>query len=126
MRNRTVPGKYTLGSWQSLRAENAQEVLEREVIATQHLLVARCVYEEGSDFAEHRHDQEQITIVEEGRLEITVEGEPLELGPGQMVSIFPRIPHASRVVGGRAARALNIFHHPQVGANGLEQVREAI
>ncbi len=126
MRNRTVPGKYTLGSWRSLRAENAQEVLEHEVIATEHLLVARCVYDEDSDFAEHTHDQEQITIVEDGRLEITVEGEALELGPGQMVSIFPKVSHASRVAGGGSARALNIFHNPQAGGNGLERVREAI
>ena len=66
MRNRTLPGKYMVGSWQSLDATNAQEVLEREIIATQRLMVVRCVYKSGSDFPRHVHQQEQITIVESG------------------------------------------------------------
>jgi quercetin dioxygenase-like cupin family protein len=126
VRNRTVPGKYTLGSWRSLKASSAQEVLEKEVIATEHLMVVRCLYEAGSDFVEHVHDHEQITIVEEGQLEITLDGEPLRIAAGQMISIVANVPHASRVVGPQPARALNIFHSPQVGANGLSQVQEAI
>lgn len=124
MRNRTVPGKYTVGSWQSLRAEKAQAVLEKEVIATEHVLVVRCLYDQGSDFAEHVHQQEQITIVEEGQLEFVVAGETLAVNAGQMISIFSGIPHSSRVVGDEPARALNLFHTPLVGANGLDRVQD--
>jgi len=112
VRNRTVPGKYTIGSWQNLEAADAQRELERQVIATQHLMVVRCLYPEGSAFSEHVHPQEQITIVEEGTLEIEVDGEKLSVGPGQMVSINRGVPHACRVLGDQAVRALNLFHAP--------------
>lgn len=112
MRSRTVPGKYMVGSWQNLEATDAQEILEKQVIATQHLTVVRCLYKKGSDFPSHVHPQEQITIVESGKLEFIVDDEALEIGPGQMVSISRNVPHSSRVVGEQTARALNIFHLP--------------
>ena len=111
--NRTLPGKYMLGSWRSLMAPLAQKMLEKEeVITTQQLMVVRCVYRPGSDFAPHAHPQEQITIVESGTLEFRVNGDAIEVGPGQMISVFPGVLHASRAVGGEPVRALNIFHPP--------------
>jgi len=110
--NRTLPGKYMLGSWRSLTAPNAQKILEEDVITTQQLMVVRCVYRPGSDFAPHAHPQEQITIVESGKLEFVVNGDAIEVGPGQMISVFPGVLHASRAVGAAPVRALNIFHPP--------------
>jgi quercetin dioxygenase-like cupin family protein len=105
-----LPGKYMIGSWQALDAANAQEILEREVISTERLMVVRCRYRQGSDFPRHAHRQEQITIVESGHLEFSVNGDTIEVGPGQMISIFPGVQHASRVVGEEPVRALNLFH----------------
>jgi quercetin dioxygenase-like cupin family protein len=100
-----------VGSWQDVEASNAQETLDRQVIATQHLMVVRCRYPQGSTFPAHTHKQEQITIVEKGKLEFDVEGEAIEVGTGQMVSIFPGVSHSSRVVGDEPAEALNLFHN---------------
>jgi quercetin dioxygenase-like cupin family protein len=110
--NRTFPGKYMLGSWQNLTAPNAQKILEEEVISTQQLMVVRCVYRPGSDFAAHAHSQEQITIVEDGTLAFKVNGDEITVGPGQMISVFPGVLHASRAVGADPVKALNIFHPP--------------
>ena len=99
-----------VGSWQSLEAANAQEILEKQIIATQRVMVVRCLYKEGSDFPRHVHAQEQITIVESGHLEFTVNGNTVEVGPGQMISVFAGVDHASRVIGSEPVRALNIFH----------------
>ena len=112
MRNRTLPGKYTVGSWQELEAADAQEALEKKVIATQDLMVVRCRYKADSTFAAHVHTQEQITIVEDGALEFIVDGERLRVEAGQMVSICAGVYHSSTVVGGAPASALNIFHPP--------------
>ncbi|MCK4412206.1 MAG: cupin domain-containing protein [Candidatus Eisenbacteria sp.] len=109
-RTRTLPGRYSVGSWQSLPADDAQRVLEEEIIATQRLMVVRCLYRPGSDFAPHLHQQEQITIVESGTLEFTVNGDTIKVAAGQMISIFPGVLHGSRVLGSEPARALNIFH----------------
>jgi len=109
-RTRTLPGKYTLGSWHSVCAKNAQKVLDEEVIATRRLMVVRCLYEPGTVFDAHVHEQEQITIVESGVLAFVVNGDEIEVGPGRMISIFPGVMHASRVAGEEPVRALNIFH----------------
>lgn len=120
MRSRTVPGKYAVGSWKDIDAADAQNELERQVMATRHLQVVRCLYREGADFPAHVHPQEQITIVEDGTLEFELAGESLRVGPGQMISIFPGVPHSSRVIGGQVVHALNLFHAPD-----LEASREA-
>ncbi len=109
-RNRTLPGKYMLGSWQNLAAADAQKVLKEEVITTQQLMVVRCRYGTGSSIAAHAHPQEQITIVESGTLQFNVSGESIEVGPGQMISIFPGVLHSSEAIGSESVRALNIFH----------------
>ena len=109
-RTRTLPGKYTLGCWQSLTAADAQKVLEEEIIATQQLLVVRCLYKQGTQFDAHLHPQEQITIVERGALEFVVNGDKVKVAAGQVISVCPGVLHSSRVVGEEPARALNIFH----------------
>lgn len=116
--NRTYPGRYTLGSWRDLEAQDAQNALDQQVIATERITVVRCVYREGSDFPEHFHPQEQITIVEEGVLEFTIAGETIEVRQGQMITINPHVRHATRVVMGRGqVVALNLFlKHPEVAS----------
>ncbi len=110
VRNRTYPGKYTIGSWQSLAASDAQKIIEEEVIATQRVMVVRCAYKPGSDFKPHVHRREQLTIVENGTLEFVINGNTVAVGPGQMISVFPGVLHGTRTVGEKPVRALNIFY----------------
>ena len=110
MRNRTLPGKYMVGSWQSLAASDAQRIISEEVISTQRMMVVRCAYREGSDFEAHVHAKEQVTIVESGKLAFVINGSTVQVGEGEMISIFPGVLHATRVVGDQSARALNIFY----------------
>lgn len=123
--NRTLPGKYMLGSWQSLGASDAQKILEEEIITTQQLLVVRCVYRSGSDFPAHAHQQEQITIVESGTLDFVVNGDEVRVGPGQMISVFPGVLHSTHAAGETPVRALNIFHPPAARAPEVRRARTA-
>lgn len=104
---------YRLSSWRSLEARDAQDYLDQEILTTERLMVVRCLYRPGYDVPAHYHPQEQITIVEEGALQLVVEGEPVEVQAGQMIVIPPRVRHATRVVGEAHARALNIFLLPE-------------
>ncbi len=124
-RTRTMPGKYSVGSWQSVTAADAQKILEEEIIATQRLTVVRCLYGKGSSFERHMHAQEQITIVETGTLEFLVDGEAIVVGPGQMISIFAGVLHASRVVSEESARALNIFYAADNASSAARAARPA-
>jgi quercetin dioxygenase-like cupin family protein len=111
--NRTHIGRYTLSSWKDLRGvdpSEARRFLEQQVIATDRITVVRCVYQDTSDFPEHFHPQEQITIVEEGVLEFVIEGQTIRVGKGEMISVEPNVRHASRVGNGSgSATALNLF-----------------
>jgi quercetin dioxygenase-like cupin family protein len=111
--NRTHIGRYTLSSWKDLRGvepSEAKRFLEQQVIATDRVTVVRCVYQDATDFPEHFHPQEQITIVEEGTLEFVIEGQTIRVGKGEMISVEPNVRHATRVGNGDGvATALNLF-----------------
>ena len=115
MRNKTMPGKYTVGCWQELEAQKANDDLAKQVISTKHLTVVRCDYKPGSVFEAHIHDTEQITIIEEGKLIFIVDEEELDVEAGQMISVMPGVSHASSVDGEQPAKALNIFYNPNNG-----------
>lgn len=108
--NRTHPGRFTLGTWRQLEARDAQSYLEQQVMSNGRVTVVRCVYPEGSAFAEHRHLQEQVTIVEEGSLEFLIGEDRIEVRKGQMITIEPNVAHATQVTRGcPKVVALNLF-----------------
>lgn len=107
--NRVRPGRYTLGSWSSLQAEDAQRALSQRVISTQRLVVIRCHYPAGARFPQHSHPQEQITIVEDGKLEFIIDEKHILVSKGEMISVCSRVPHETAVSSGEGAVALNIF-----------------
>jgi len=49
--------------------------------------------EPGATFPKHRHVQEQITIVAEGALSMTIESEVTEIGPGGWSVVAPQVEH---------------------------------
>ncbi|MBU2692897.1 MAG: cupin domain-containing protein [Candidatus Eisenbacteria bacterium] len=107
--NRIRPGRFTLGSWSTLKAEDAQNELSQRVIATQRLVVTRCHYRPHAHFPQHSHLQEQITIVERGRLEFVIDDRTIPVNQGEMISVCPRVPHETHVPAGEEVVALNIF-----------------
>ena len=64
---------------------------------------------EGAWIHEHHHAEEEVWIVVEGRLEISVDGETLEAGPGDVVVVAGDKPH--KVTALTPARAV-IANHP--------------
>ena len=111
--NRTHIGRYTLSCWKDLSGvepKEAKRFLEQHVIATDRITVVRCVYQDGADFPDHFHPQEQVTIVEQGTLEFIIEGQTIHVGSGEMISVEPYVRHATRVGNGSGtATALNLF-----------------
>ncbi len=124
MRKRTLPGKYTVGTWMNLEASEAQEQLRERGDSGGGLLVVKCRYEEGADFPEHFHQQEQITIVEQGTLEFVLDGESVKVSAGEMISILPGVPHRTRVVGRQAVVALNLFHSMDTRTSSIGRRRK--
>jgi quercetin dioxygenase-like cupin family protein len=63
--------------------------------------------DEGATFPEHHHPHEQVVSVLEGVLELTVNGEVFQLGPGDIFVIAPNVPHSGRALS--ACQVLDVF-----------------
>lgn len=63
----------------------------------------------------HAHvHHEQFTVVVSGRIETTVDGTPVLLGPGDVCRIAPGAPHGStRAIGPEVAILVDVFSPPR-------------
>ena len=64
--------------------------------------------EPGGELPAHHHIHEQVVNMLEGAFELTVDGKPLILSPGDVVVIPPDVPHSGKAV--TACRILDVFH----------------
>lgn len=65
-------------------------------------------------FPTHVHPEEQISIVQEGEMEITIADVLHRVKPGDLIHFPPSIPHSGRT-GSEACRLIDIFAPPRTG-----------
>ena len=63
-----------------------------------NLMMTWVEMEPGSILPEHSHDNEQISLVVEGALELTVDGATTVMTRGDVAVIPSRVPHSGRVL----------------------------
>ncbi len=71
---------------------------EAAAFAGQGLMVNHVVLDHGTAVPAHRHPEEQITLVLEGRIAFQLEDEVCELGPGDAIAVPPGASHAVRAL----------------------------
>jgi quercetin dioxygenase-like cupin family protein len=64
-----------------------------ELVLGERIEVGRLRFEANEGAVEHAHPQEQVMIVISGRLQVELEGEAGELGPGEGFHAPPNVPH---------------------------------
>ena len=64
-----------------------------ELATGEFIEVGRLTFKAGEGANEHQHPHEQIMIVINGRVRVTLEGESAELGPGSGFHAPPNVPH---------------------------------
>ncbi len=64
-----------------------------ELITGEQVEVGRLSFEKGTGAVEHAHPHEQVMIILEGKLRVTIEGETAELGPFSGFHARPNVPH---------------------------------
>ena len=70
--------------------------VSRRVLAhTEQLLVVEGHFEEGGVGSVHTHPHCQNTYVLSGRFRFTVDGEPVEVGPGDTLAFPSGVPHGT-------------------------------
>ncbi len=68
-------------------------LVSRQVLHTGSMTVARIFMKKGAVVPLHHHVNEQITMLEEGRLRFVIEGVESEIRGGEMMQIHPNAPH---------------------------------
>ena len=82
--------------------------VSRRVLAhTDQLMIVEVNFEAGGVGAVHTHPHFQNTYVRSGRFRFTVDGEPVEVGPGDTLAFPSNVPHGTLCL--EAGTLLDIF-----------------
>ena len=101
--------KYIKSSWTETQKEHLDPKLSQQIFTSQNVMVVHYIYEPGLEFEKHSHPQEQVTIIQTGRLVIDIEGEKVELGEGDICAIAPNVAHSTIVLGNDYVDSISIF-----------------
>ena len=83
--------------------------LDRSAVYLDKLMLTFVDFEPGVGLPQHSHPHEQITLVLEGTLEFTLDGETKILNAGQGVTVAANVPHSARSLAG-PARVVDAWH----------------
>ncbi len=83
----------TLHGWDRIPKEPLGARLARQVIHTANMTVARIYLGKGAVVPRHSHENEQVTVLMEGRLRFLFDSGPVEVAPGQALEIPPNAAH---------------------------------
>lgn len=61
--------------------------------------VRRMVFDPGALIPNHRHPEDVVTLILEGKMEMTVGGETRSIGPGEVFLVPSNSDHSGRVLG---------------------------
>ncbi|MGZ6029856.1 MAG: cupin domain-containing protein, partial [Myxococcaceae bacterium] len=102
-----VEPESSAGTFEELEHDEPWPGVERSSFSSGKATVTRYEFKARAEFPLHSHPQEQITLIEEGEVELTVRDEVRRLGPGGWSVIAPGVPHGIRA-GDEGARFLAI------------------
>jgi quercetin dioxygenase-like cupin family protein len=100
-----------LYQWDRIEKEQLNPSLGRQVIHAGNLTVARIQLAKGAVVPEHRHANEQITMLQSGRLRFLVNGRETVVEAGQALVLDPDLPH--RVEALEDSVAIDVFSPPR-------------
>jgi quercetin dioxygenase-like cupin family protein len=81
------------GSFDRLERVEVFAGVERETFTTPEATVSRYTFAPGASFPIHHHAQEQITLVEEGSVSMTIAGQAHVLDSGEWSVVAPDVEH---------------------------------
>jgi quercetin dioxygenase-like cupin family protein len=82
-----------LHNWSEVPEEQLNPSISRQVIHTESMTVARIRLRKGAVVPLHQHVNEQLSMIERGRLRFVVGGEERILSAGEALAIPPNAPH---------------------------------
>ncbi|HEX4750032.1 MAG TPA: cupin domain-containing protein [Bryobacteraceae bacterium] len=79
--------------WDEVPVENVNPLIERQFVVGDQVMVAKLLLRKGCVVPMHSHVNEQITHIESGALQFTIDGKEITVGPGEYLCIPPSVPH---------------------------------
>ncbi len=82
-----------LHKWTQIENEQLSPNLARQVIHAERITIARLSLKKGSLVPRHHHENEQITLLQQGRLKFVFDDGEKLLEAGEVMQIPPHAPH---------------------------------
>jgi quercetin dioxygenase-like cupin family protein len=79
--------------WTAIAEERMNPLLARQVIHTGKMTIARILLKKGAVVPEHRHLNQQVTMLQSGSLQFDMGGESFVLRAGEVLVIPSDLPH---------------------------------
>ncbi len=100
-----------LYDWSQVAKEQLNPLISRQVIHAEKLTVARLFLKRSAVVPKHQHENEQVTLLEQGRLAFTIDGEQRTVVAGQVLRIPPNAIHEVEAL--EDSVALDLFSPPR-------------
>ena len=94
-------------NWKQVPRRETGEGIQLQTVHSGRMTVAYWHFAPNRQLPEHSHPHEQIAMLQEGRFELTVDGQTRELQPGEIVVIPPDVVHSGHSI--TASRVIDIF-----------------
>ena len=101
----------TAPCWSEVPEERLNDRMTRQVIHTETMTIARLTMLAGARVPLHQHPNEQVSLIQSGRLRLRMSGEERDLGPGDIARIPPNVPHEFDTL--EDTRVLDLFSPPR-------------
>jgi unsaturated pyranuronate lyase len=92
--------------WDEIERERLNPSFVRQVVHAERITIARLELDRGYVVPRHRHENEQITLVQMGRLHFRFDDHEQVVGPGEIMVIPPNAAHEVEVLEDCAATDL--------------------
>jgi quercetin dioxygenase-like cupin family protein len=97
--------------WSRIEREELNPAASRQVIHSERMTVARLSLKKGAVVPSHHHENEQLTMLESGRLLFQMGGDEITVEAGEVLQIPPNVPHG--VVALEDSLAVDLFSPPR-------------
>ncbi|HEY0263058.1 MAG TPA: cupin domain-containing protein [Granulicella sp.] len=87
-----------LYNWEQVPKEDLFPGFVRQVIHTPSMTLLRGVFKAGVSSPLHHHVHEQVTMIVQGKMRFFLDGEPVELQPGEVLRIPSDVPHSAEAL----------------------------
>jgi quercetin dioxygenase-like cupin family protein len=97
--------------WKNVEHEKLNDLIGREMVVGDNLMLARVFMKKGAHVPEHHHHNEQLTYILEGALKFAIDGKEIVVRAGEVLCIPCNMVHEAWAL--EDTLDLDIFHPPR-------------